>query len=352
MVKILLTGATGYIGGSVLTELLSTQEFQRGEYQISVLVRNSTCYPKFLEKGVEPISFSGLDDLERIRQVSSQFDVVINTAASGEAEAAKAMVEGLGDRRRSSGSETVMIHNSGTSILADHSHGKVKGQMIFSDLKDDIYDFEANHQEVYSQRVTDVAVIDAGLAHGVKTFIIVPPTIYGRGTGLFSVQSQQVPWLARLAIKQGRVKMINQGLGVWNHIHISDLTPLFSLILSKALKGEDAAPDGAFQSGKKGIYFAQSGEHTWLEVAQGIAKAGKELGVLSDEEVESLSIEDFAQVFEFGNHSLQVAALGYSSNSRARDDRARALGWAPKRGDDDFYKHFLEEVKLVASEFK
>jgi hypothetical protein len=36
---------------------------------------------------------------------------------------------------------------------------------------------EKNHPERYGQRVTDVAVVETGLSLGVKTYIVVPPTI-------------------------------------------------------------------------------------------------------------------------------------------------------------------------------
>ncbi|GAA5231159.1 hypothetical protein GCM10025794_31370 [Massilia kyonggiensis] len=36
---------------------------------------------------------------------------------------------------------------------------------------------EKNHPERYGQRVTDVTVVETGLSLGVKTYIVVPPTI-------------------------------------------------------------------------------------------------------------------------------------------------------------------------------
>jgi hypothetical protein len=36
---------------------------------------------------------------------------------------------------------------------------------------------EKGHPEVYGQRVTDVAVVETGKSLGIKTYIVVPPTI-------------------------------------------------------------------------------------------------------------------------------------------------------------------------------
>ncbi len=47
---------------------------------------------------------------------------------------------------------------------------------VYSD-KGDVYGYEKNHPDTYSQRVADLAVVAAGEAAGVKTYIVVPPTI-------------------------------------------------------------------------------------------------------------------------------------------------------------------------------
>jgi hypothetical protein len=102
---------------------------------------------------------------------------------------------------------------------------------VYSDAKDDIYAFEKNHRESYSQRVADLAVVATGEAEHVKTYIVVPPTICkslqsrivrnqadtsldGRGSGLFLTLSQQIPNLIRLSIKRGYPVVIGEGKGV------------------------------------------------------------------------------------------------------------------------------------------
>jgi hypothetical protein len=49
-------------------------------------------------------------------------------------------------------------------------------EKIWSD-EDNIYAMEKYHPERYGQRVADVAVVETGLSLGVKTYIVVPPTI-------------------------------------------------------------------------------------------------------------------------------------------------------------------------------
>jgi len=49
---------------------------------------------------------------------------------------------------------------------------------IYSD-KEDIYEYELKREkeETYGQRVADIATIQAGEEFGVKTYLVVPPTI-------------------------------------------------------------------------------------------------------------------------------------------------------------------------------
>ena len=47
----------------------------------------------------------------------------------------------------------------------------------WSDEKDNIFAMEKGNPERYGQRVTDVAVVETGKNLGVKTYIVVPPTI-------------------------------------------------------------------------------------------------------------------------------------------------------------------------------
>lgn len=72
-------------------------------------------------------------------------------------------------------------------------------------------------------------------------------------------------------------------------MHILDLTSLYSLILQKFLSGSPIS------LGKAGIYFAETGEHTWLEVSQGIARAAVKQGLLKDDKIGSIGVVEAAK---------------------------------------------------------
>jgi hypothetical protein len=52
---------------------------------------------------------------------------------------------------------------------------------------------EREAQNPYLQRTAELGIVDIGLELGVKTLVIMSPTIYGIGTGLFNKTSVQIP---------------------------------------------------------------------------------------------------------------------------------------------------------------
>jgi hypothetical protein len=62
----------------------------------------------------------------------------------------------------------------------------------------------------------------------VKTYIVLPSTIYGIATGslvdagLQNPFSQQIPQLIKLSLKRGRAGMVGEGRNIWPNVHIHD----------------------------------------------------------------------------------------------------------------------------------
>ncbi|KAL7904488.1 NAD dependent epimerase/dehydratase family protein [Trichoderma velutinum] len=344
--RILLTGASGYIGGSVLSSLLSSDLPLLKGSAISVLVRHEDQAEALAKVGVIPVLFNGLDDLEMMRKIASTQDLIINTAMSFHGGSAKAMIQGLGDRKKQTGQEVHFIHTSGTSNLGDNPiTGAFIENHIFSD-KEDIFSYEKYRESItqYDQRTSDITVVETGLEVGVKTYIIMPPLIYGQGSGLFNTLSIQIPLLIRQAIKSGRAEIIGPGDQVWDHVHISDLTELYTIFIHRILTTQPLT------SGPRGIYFAGSGEHSWYQLATGIANAGVSLGVLESAQVQHLQLEDAATKWLGGNQT--VAELGFASTSRTRPDLGRKIGWEPKKTLEDFERNFLVEFGAIYALYK
>lgn len=75
----------------------------------------------------------------------------------------------------------------------------------------------------------------------VKTYLILPPTIYGIATGpladlgLQHAHAHRIPSLVNIAIERGQGGLIGLGKNIWSQVHISDRTFPFHPILIPCL---------------------------------------------------------------------------------------------------------------------
>ena len=109
--KVFLTGASGYIGGSVAAALIADGHEVRG------LVRSKEKADLVAARGVEPV-IGSLDDADLLRAEARACDAVVNAASSDHRGAVEALISGL------SGSGKAFIHSSGSSIVADLAMGE------------------------------------------------------------------------------------------------------------------------------------------------------------------------------------------------------------------------------------
>ncbi|PYH32490.1 NAD-dependent epimerase/dehydratase family protein [Aspergillus neoniger CBS 115656] len=325
---LLITGVSGYIGGSVLSAILRTKDTWAANLKVSALVRSESQATKVRELGVSPELFSSFDELDRLEEVGKGFDLIIHAGAGWHTPSAKALIREQGVRRQTTNADVHYIQISGTSNLSDrpHTEGHIDTH-VFSD-EEDIYSYEKYREsrETYFQRTTDIAVIEEGEAAGVTTYIVMAPTIFGLGSGPFNRFSMQLPTMIADALRTGSCSVVSEGDTVWNHVHIEDLAALHLVLLQHILRGIE------IPSGRKGIYFCETGEHSRLEFSEYLAKAGHKLGVSPSSEVAKITIQEAGEKWVFDNTSS--AELGFASNSRTKAVLARNLGWAPSHADE------------------
>jgi nucleoside-diphosphate-sugar epimerase len=339
--RVLLTGATGYIGGTVLNTILTSSHPSLKNIHITILVRRQDQADILSDLGVTPILFKSLDDTEVLTETASTHDIVVHAANGYHIPSVKALLAGLARRKAKTGKPVHYIHNSGTSNFGNRPvSGKyLEEPRVFSD-KDDVYAYEKSREEKeqYKQRTGDLVVFETGVELGVETYIICSPLIYGRGTGHFNKSSIQIPILIRAALERGEAIYAGDGLGVWDHTHVEDIANLYTLIVAKILAQEK------IPSGRDGFYFANHGTQSWLDIAKGIAKVGHEQGKLAAEP-KSVSLPEASQAFFGGDEDMTEPAI--CSHSQTRGDRSRELGWKPLKDDSRWEKTISEEFDVA-----
>ncbi|KAH6986946.1 NAD dependent epimerase/dehydratase family protein [Ilyonectria destructans] len=315
--KILVLGASGYIGGSVLTTLMNSSHPRIRKCELTALVRHEPHADALRRKGIDV--------------VAARHDIVINTASTFHTPAAKSIIDGLGDRKMAVEKQTHLIQTSGTGSLADRPISKdFTERTVFSD-KDNIYDYEKYRESIepFPQRSTDVTVMEHGENTGVKTYIIMSPTIYGLGSGVVNQKSMQIEALIRAARDDMYVSVVGSGESEWSHVHIEDLCLLYELLVTRILEGLD------LPSNKSGIYFSETGYESWRGVSEHIARTGEELGILPSHEIRQITLEE-GSVKLMQSMGPDIVELGWASRSRTKADLSREIGWKPTKSFSDF----------------
>ncbi len=279
--KIFVTGANGYIGGSVASALLADGHKVRG------LVRSKEKADAVAAHGVDPVVGS-LDAADLLQAEARAADAVVNAASSDHKGAVEALISGL------SGSGKPFIHSSGSSIVADIAMGEPS---------DRIFD-ETTPIVPHADKAARVAIDRLVLtAPGIRSVVLCNSMIYGNALGS-SAQSVQIPALVRQARATGVARYIGRGLNCWSNVHIADVAALYVIAIAKA-------PPGSFM-------YVENGEEALGEVVKAIA-ARLGLGP-----AQSMSAEEAIAAW---GRNLAVFSLG--SNSRVRGKAAINLGWLP-----------------------
>src|ERR1700691_3870529 len=116
--RIFLTGANGYIGGSVACALIAAGPKGRR------LVRSSAKADAVAAHGIEPV-IGSLDDTALLQTEARAADAVVNAASSDHRGAVEALIAAL------AGSGKPLIHSSGTSIVADLAMGEPSDRIFY-----------------------------------------------------------------------------------------------------------------------------------------------------------------------------------------------------------------------------
>jgi nucleoside-diphosphate-sugar epimerase len=283
--NLFITGAAGYIGGTVATRLMEAGHRVRG------LVRAPQKATELAQTGIEPV-LGDLDDVALLAREAQRADGVIHAASADHAASVATFIEAL------AGTGKPLLHTSGSSVIGDDAQGNRASERVFDE--DSAFVVAPAKQ---ARRELELSVL-AAAQRAVRTAVICPSLIYGGGRGL-NPRSAQIPFLLDNARERGAVQIVGVGANRWSNVHIEDVAELYLLALTKA-------PAGAF-------YFAENGEASFAEIGAAI---GTRLGL----RVESLPLETAAQ--QWGDSRARYT---FGSNSRVRAKRARReLNWSPR----------------------
>ncbi|KAJ7229312.1 hypothetical protein B0H12DRAFT_1264549 [Mycena haematopus] len=300
-IRVLITAATDFIGGTVLNFML------------------------------------GREDLPT-RTGRNHLSLVIDIANADHPRGCRAILAGLKTRHARTVIQSVLIRSSGTGALTDKARGTSASEKIYEDLDcDDIRAILRN----YVHREGDSMISEASVEGYIRGYVVMPPLIYGRGTGPFSRTSVQIPALIRAALKLGHAIHVGPGLSMWNGVHVQDLIDLYFILIDEEIPRLRRTRMLLMHPKD----FCATDTYSWKEV-------GKRLharGIIATAEAQALSLSKEEEVLG------EWSGFAYGSNSRSRTGKAYTLGWKPKHHTtalfdsiDGEYGAVLEEGKYEA----
>lgn len=281
--RIFVTGASGFIGGSFAAEAV-----RRG-HEVRGLVRSPEKAQACAAFGIVPVH-GDLADHDLLASEASAADVTVNAASSDDRPAIDAMLSAL------TGSGKALLHTSGSSVVADDAAGEPSGAVIDEDhLPEPTRDKAA-------RAALDQAVL---AAIGVRSIVLCNALIFGDALGP-EARSVQLPLLVDYARETGNAAYIGRGLNRWSTVHIADVVELYLLALERA-------PAGTFA-------FVESGEASFADMARSIAD-GLRLGAPVPMTIDAAE----------ARWGRARARYSLASNSRVRSVRTAGFGWVPSR---------------------
>jgi nucleoside-diphosphate-sugar epimerase len=285
--KVALTGATGFVGSHILSELLANG------HEVTGLVRGDAEAQRVTAQGAVP-AIVDLHDRPAVVKTLNDSDGAIHTASPGDAASAdldSAMVDAAIEAFDGTGKP--YLHISGVWIYGANS----------SITEDSPRDAPAmvSWKEQIERRVLD--------ASGMRGVVIVSSLAYGDGGG-------GIPGLLLGSPRDaaGNLVMLGSGRQHWSTVHVADLADFFRRVLES-----DSA---------QGRYVVGNGLNpTVADLTKAAAVAAGAPGAVSGSDEEARA--------RLGDYFAEVMLLDQgTAATRARSE----LGWQPTRPDlvDEF----------------
>jgi nucleoside-diphosphate-sugar epimerase len=308
--KVLLTGATGYIGGAVAKALV------RDGHAVSGLARSDAAVAKLERVGLRAIRGDFADPASLVA-ATQDADAVISTASVGstggngdsfaqDRDAVRTIAEAL------SGSGKTLMFTSGSAVLGifgETSATVFDENMIVPLTAPIVAPVEASVNPMIVQLLAAAMAARVETEHlvlaasGIRGIVMRPGLVYGHGG------SYDLPGLIEMAKKAGGIcPHFGAGGVTQSYVHIDDLADLYALALTKASAGA--------------TLHGTTADVRMADLARAISRL---LG--SDGETASLSLEE---MFGAGGPIGISLSLNKKLSSVATQT---LLGWNPQRRD-------------------
>ncbi|KAK8165518.1 hypothetical protein IWX90DRAFT_500540 [Phyllosticta citrichinensis] len=347
--NVLITGASGYLGGSLLAAWAGSniQNYQN----LYALVRSDDQATKVTTLyGAEPVRIETTEESVRKLVLEREINVIFYLI---DAKGQITYIKALEELKKTTGQEVHFL-----LMFSDMAGGGEKMAGPLYDNRDDIYQIHKSQKPKHWEfeevsgylrgSSRDVHNVNTGCPHQLhrcrswrRTYSFFHCIVYGKGTGFEDPISIQTVDIVIAAQGAGGVYRPGRPGKTWPVCHIDDNTSLYIHLTKAILNGSNP------EYGKRGFYLASSGSVGWDDIYSATAKALAKRGVIKDATVKTATdeaLQAMANALDVQKKSV-VVKIGGQCNLTAV--HGKDLGWQPKFQPAHILEVLDDEVALI-----
>ncbi|PNP37998.1 hypothetical protein TGAMA5MH_10097 [Trichoderma gamsii] len=351
MANILLTGASGYLGGSILAQLHNSGDGGielPAHGTIYALVRSDAQAQAVQDYGAKPAAFdpgdeAAIEDFIMDHKVS----IVIWFIDVVNVDRQILFIRALAKLRQQTGKDVHFLQTSGAKIFSDLAGAPTNKPLL--DTDPGLYEIQKKQQDqapyqAFQKAVgTNNTIIALAEELGVKSYIIAPCIVYGKGLGFGNQIAAQTVAIVRAAKEAKRVYRVDDNSPTWPVCHIRDNTNLYIHLLAAILSGNRNPGHG-----KRGYYLPSPGSIAWDDLYSRMAAALAKKGIVDGEQTtlaDDEALEAMGRGLKCPKAFVRVQLAGKCTLTPKNGKES--LGWVPIFTPEHILETAEAEVELI-----
>ncbi|TGJ85267.1 hypothetical protein E0Z10_g3514 [Xylaria hypoxylon] len=341
--NILITGASGYLGGSLLARW---NEAKLPAYnKLFALVRTPNQADAVKQYGAEPLTFDAYDEAEVwAAVVDNNITVVYHLIAPWPHVSQSYFIKAMAEVKKRTGRDVHFLHTSGAKIFSSHAGAPTEKPLLDSDPK--LYEIQKAQQASFPLMQEAIGVnnfvIEEAEKYGIRSYVFVPCIVYGEGEGFGNRISIQTVAIVRAAEAVKCIYRVDTGRPTWPVCHVRDNTNMYLELMHKILADENPS------YGQNGYYLASPGSVAWDDLYAAIAAALAKRNVIADDTVVTAKGQDLEAMGKGLGCPAELVSLMLGGNCTFTADRgSKELDWQPLYKPEHILEYADAEVDFI-----